>query len=914
MLFGGIAFEKKDRYKILGRALIGGGWATTFLIAYAIRHAPAFTVLSRDSVDLVILLAVAGAMVWHTLKYNSQTVTGLAFLLGFAAVTLNPDPPFNLIAGALLISGMTVIVLRRQWYALEVFGILASYGNHFYWLYSAFHTQMKFPDHTASVALMVGYWVIFRTSYLLRKISRPQQEKISTAAALLNPLLFLGVMKYQSFHPEWAFPALLTMGAIEFVLGQLPVSRRRQVPFQILSSLGATLMVIAVPVKYAGNANTLALVWLTGAELFLIAGIVTRERLFRGFGLIISFLIALYALPVHIAPLAQKILNRQPYHDARLSIVIGVMALAWYASAHLTRRFWRQLFEDNPERQSLTVLSYVASVFATGAVYAAAPEGAVGVALAVFVLLLTWTGKRASISELIYQGHCIASVAIIEVTVTGSTLATKWLGVPARMLSFGLVAAALYWSSRYVRLSETANKILFSAAYAWSATALLTLLIWFQGPPWAVATLWIVLGLALSLVGQAFELTDLKWQAFVLVWLSAARTLAFNFDLSQPFYGFHSLSTRLITVSLVALGTYLLAVWAPRVQMRAVYTVIATALLAFLVFKETPTAWIAVGWIVLALLLTAAARWIPRLTFKPEELKWQALALAILSFGWAWPFNLELTQPFYFTSFRLVTVSLIALGIYLLARWAPLIQLRPAYSLMGTTLLGALAFRETKAPWTALAWIGLGLVLGLAARWWKDRALLWQTHALAALATGWTLYVNFAQEYRGSRTQLVSVGITAILLYVLTRITNVIGVIEDYRMTWAYPWAGSLLLSWLAWYQIDAIGVSLVWGVFGLVLFELPDLGKTLGIDAGKSAVNWRAQAYVALFSSFAHLFYANFNSPAIGSFMQVLIDPRLVTVYPLVPLYFAVYWRVQRDVGSQAPPEPHATAKAVSA
>src|SRR5260370_14109469 len=126
-----------------------------------IGDAHGFRVRSGDWVDLVILVAVAGGMVWHTLKYNSQTVTGLAFLLGFAAVTLNPDPPFNLIAGALLISGMTVIVLRRQWYALEVFGILASYGNHFYWLYSAFHTQMKFPNHTASVAFMHAYWLSF---------------------------------------------------------------------------------------------------------------------------------------------------------------------------------------------------------------------------------------------------------------------------------------------------------------------------------------------------------------------------------------------------------------------------------------------------------------------------------------------------------------------------------------------------------------------------------------------------------------------------------------------------------------------------------------------------------------------------------------------------------------------------------
>src|SRR5260370_7861336 len=99
----------------------------------------------------------------------------------------------------------------------------------------------------------------------------------------------------------------------------------------------------------------------------------------------------------------------------------------------------------------------------------------------------------------------------------------------------------------------------------------------------------------------------------------------------------------------------------------------------------------------------------------------------------------------------------------------------------------------------------------------------------------------------------------------------------------------------MAWYQVDAIGVSLVWGVFGLVLFELPVLGKTLGIDAGKSAVNWRAQAFVALFSRFSHLFYANFNSPAIRRFMQLSINPPLVSVYPPLPLSFPTSFHTHR-------------------
>jgi len=224
-LFGGIFAERKERYQTLGRALIGGGWAIAVVVTYGLRHPDTswIAVIDSNALDLVLLLAVIGVMVWHTLKYKSQLVTGAGFLLGFAAITLNPDPPYNLIAGALLVAGMTIIVLRYRWWPLEVFGILASYANHFYWLYTIFglnfdSPRRAFPHHTTSALLMIAYWALFRCSYVVRRIAGAEEESVSTIAALLNPLLLLAVMKYQSFHPEWAFYALLILGAVEFLL------------------------------------------------------------------------------------------------------------------------------------------------------------------------------------------------------------------------------------------------------------------------------------------------------------------------------------------------------------------------------------------------------------------------------------------------------------------------------------------------------------------------------------------------------------------------------------------------------------------------------------------------------------------------------------------------------------------------
>jgi Predicted membrane protein (DUF2339) len=879
LLAGGIYLERKGRYRTLGRALIGGGWAVVALVTYAIANLQPLLVLPSKNVGLFLLLAVIGAMVWHTLKYNSQVVTGAGFLLGFIAIGMNPSAPYNLIAGAMLIAGMTVIVLRHQWFELEAFGILASYLNHFYWLYQVYELQGQramFPHHTASVVLVIGYWVIFRVSYLVRNISGKPQESVSTFAGLLNPILFLIVMKYQGFHPEWAWRALLAMGVVEFILGQLPVARRRRAPFQVLSSLGVTLMVASPVVRGSGNA--LEVIWLAGAETFLLAGIFTRERLFRGFGLIISILVALYALPVRIAPLAQQVLNGQPHHYAQASLIFVAIAAALYANAHLTRRFWPALFEDELEQQSLTALSFVASVFAVAAIYAYVPDHVIAVALALLVAWLSGTGKLFSVAEMVYEAHWVAAVAVIQVVAVDRTLeAPGLLRIPQRILAFASVAALLYLSSRFVRLSETRSRAVFCEAYAWAATSLLTLLIWYQATNWAVAVLWVALGLALSISAQFLKRTDLKWQAFVLVLLSGLRALMVNMNLRATW---PHLTYRLVTVSLVALGIYLLARWAPLQRLRPVYTVIATSLLTYLAFKEAPEAWTAATWIALARLLSAAA-----FAFKQEDLKWQALVLVLLSFARTLQVNFDLTGTFHAITLRLISVGVTALGIYLLARWAPLPQIRPLYSVIGTFLLALLAYKEAPAPWTAVAWAFLALALCLAARVWKDRALLWQTHLLAALAAGWTLYANFAPQYRQSHVQLITVGITAAALYVLAWLTNIALVIEDERICQAYAWAGSLLVSWLAWYQLEPIAVSAAWGMFALLLFELPDLAKPLKIDAAKSATSWRAQAYVALAASFAHIFYSNFNGPGWG--------PAVYAVMPLAPIYFYVYWRL---------------------
>src|SRR5581483_6715717 len=190
MLGAGIWFERSERYRILARAGIGGGWALLFFTTYAMYHVPAAQVLSSQGIDLVLMLAVALAMVGHTLRYNSQVVTGLAFLLAFLTIFVSRVNVYSLTAGLVLALGIAVIAVRRSWFELEIFGILATYLNHFFWLHNIFDAmggqRQPFPEFFPSAAILCSYWAIYRVSYLARRIDSRESENISTVAALLN--------------------------------------------------------------------------------------------------------------------------------------------------------------------------------------------------------------------------------------------------------------------------------------------------------------------------------------------------------------------------------------------------------------------------------------------------------------------------------------------------------------------------------------------------------------------------------------------------------------------------------------------------------------------------------------------------------------------------------------------------------
>lgn len=558
LLASGIWLERKPGYRVLGHAGIGGGWALTFFTAYAMYHVEATRVFSSQLPDLLLMAAVAAVMVVHTLRYRSQVVTGLAFLLAFTTLTISQVTVFSLTAEVILALGLVVIVGRMQWFELEVFGILAAYGSHWWWVSKIIepmgeHKQV-FPEFSASAAILFCYWAIFRASYILRRCD-DRQEKISSLAALLNSALLLGVMKYQSVHPEWAFWALLALGIAELLLAMLPVTRRRRAAFLILATIGVTLLVAALPFRFSGA--SLDLLWLLEAETLLLAGIIVREVLFRRLGMIASVLVPLYVL-LHEAPqlLQQRVGGLAEEPSYRLAVLCAFAAAAFFANSHIVLRRWPDLFEQDTDHLAMYCSSFVGAAMLFVGAWAAFPGLWTAVAWAVIGLALLLLGSKLKLDQLPLEAHfyfACALLAAINTNLSAATLATHKAVSSAAVC---LVAAAFYVGSRWSASSADSwpgLKRVAPPAYRWAGSVLLLLLVPCALRPLSTAPAWVVLGLVLMESGLAADLGDLRAQGYLA--LAGAFGAIFFINLNAE-YAAHLISARVYTVLPAVLALY----------------------------------------------------------------------------------------------------------------------------------------------------------------------------------------------------------------------------------------------------------------------------------------------------------------------------------------------------------------------
>ena len=891
LLVGGIYIEKSERYRLFGRTGIGGGWALLFFSTFGIYHVGAMRILPLSpgalTLNCALMLLVAVAMALHTLRYRSQFVTGLAFLLGYTTVALSQDTVYSLSAGVFLAIGLVSIVLKMGWFELEVFGILSSYLNHLYWLYRILGINgaqgHAFPEYHASLAMLFFYWLVFRISYISRGIKTDFEEHISTLAALLNTLLLLGALKFQSVQPELAYLALLVIGALEFTFAQLPITKRRRQAFIVLSVVGAILMLAAVPFHYSGN--NVAILWLVGAEAFLLAGVAVKEVVFRRLGLLTGLLVGLHLAGVDFRNLVNLRLESESLALAS-GILFALCAVVFYLNALGIDSRWRECFDSSPDRPLLTVHSYLGAFAAGSAAWALFSQDWTALAFAAVMLTLAALGRALDSNHLQVQYALLGALTLYRAIVVNLHVESpEHAHLSMRLLTLPLLGAAFYLTAKLAALRDDPVQRALRGLFAAAGTALFALLIWYEVPELWQPLAFIAFAVLLSEAARGINYYSISIHTHVLSSLAVYTALTANN--SAPQY-WHTIPLQVFAATPVVAGAYWLAKRLGTENdrhltlARVAYTWVAAGLVVWMI-EEALTfhaPWIAVGWIVFAVVLALSSRWI-----RYQQLAWQANVVGFCALLRAFFYNYDLEQKFLGPiTLRVFTISLVAAGLYFLSRKAAPEDryARPLaffHSFAATGLLALLAWYEAPNGWLAPLWATFALVLAIVDQRLELEELPWQSHILAGLtmlrAISMNLYVN--ATWHGLSVRLLSLAIVAVIFYALSRLIRMPKEWRERDLHHIYSWAASVVVSLMLWYELQPLSIAVGWGVFGLVLFEYGMMRKI---------TQFRYQAYVALIASFVRIFFANLTAGEPGEFW----GPRMYTILPLVLIFFFVY------------------------
>jgi hypothetical protein len=826
LLIGGIYFDKRERYRFLGRAGIGGGWALIFFVSYAIYHVQAMKLLESQLIDLVIMLVLVIVIAAHTLRYRSQVVTGLAFLLGYATIALSHDTVYSLSAGAVLALGLVILILKMRWYELEAFGILSSYINHFYFLWKILGPEPhhgKFPEFWTSAAILLAYWCLFRISYIVRKIGAPKEENLSTVSALMNTILLLLVMRFQSQRPELAFYALLVLGVIEFSLGQLRIVKRRRIAFIMLSTIGAILMIVSVPFRYSGG--SVAIMWIAGAELFLIAGIAAQEKVFRRIGLITGLAAAVQVAATELAPFfSDLIVNKIP--TARYGVIFLTLGFAFYVNSQFLNRRWATQFGDLFERTLAPVHSYLGAAAAFLGIWALCPDDWISLGWAALMIVLAFGCGRLQAADLLAQSVGFGASALVRAITFDLR---QDAGHAHRLITACLLAAAFYFSARLFGKLKSNLQQGWSGLSTWAGTALIVLLIWREVPgPWIPAA-WIAFGVALAFIGRRLKLASLCCQENIIALCAILRAIDFNYALDENCGHF---TLRLITIFPIAAGLYLSSRMCSLPESKAflpiayLHTWAATGLLAALAWFDAPVPWLAVIWAAFALVLAVIDR-----RFKISDLRWQSHLLAALAAIQVIRINMPLAGLFHGVSLRLITVGIVALIFYALASVirmpdrVPQPEIKHIYSWVASFFVALLMWYELQPLNVAVGGGLFGLLLFEIGLWRRVAQLRFQGYVALASAFIRIFFANLdipSVDGEIINSSIITVlSLAAIFYFVYSRLDGRKDELAEVRAAHVdvlICYAGSISIGALIYFRLLSHGDWIVTAWAGLVL------------------------------------------------------------------------------------------------
>ncbi len=285
-LLVGIGFflELKDNYQLFGRILMGGGWSVLYFTGYGAYHIKAMKLIHDPVLGTLVMATIAGGMLMHSIRYESEATTGVALLLSYVTLFVSDVSTCTHAAGMVLGLLIGYFAYRFRWLVTHLVGVILLYGGYGIWLYFQGPKSLTnhHLDYLLSGGFLVSLWVLFKAP----DFAVPRQTKLERylvpVIGLLN-LFGLAVVRkvtHHVFQTKGAPATALYLGLLYLVLSQLLRRRGRLTVYRFDATVSVVLMMVGLWCVFLPY-NTTMLSWMSLGLLVWLYSFYRKERYFR---------------------------------------------------------------------------------------------------------------------------------------------------------------------------------------------------------------------------------------------------------------------------------------------------------------------------------------------------------------------------------------------------------------------------------------------------------------------------------------------------------------------------------------------------------------------------------------------------------------------------------------------------------
>jgi hypothetical protein len=613
MVAGGAFLRRRDSTKLIGGCLIGGGWAVVYSTAFAAHYVEVSRIIDSPLLGFLLLVGVALAALAHALRYRSEAIAGLAYLLIFVTLFMSPEPgPPAWLAMGLSGAGLIVLAWRAKWIRLCALGAAVVYAAEIFWLH-----QTPRGDLVPACALMVALWLMWLTPDFFHRPATDEERAIHGSLVAIN---FLGLLVMSALMRLWF--DLPRTGDLRMVLGTLYAAKAvlgRSATWRPahLADLAFAAVLTAHGLHDRFEEAGPPIGWFVVAAALFAWGLWKRDPIPRIMGAIAA-----------IVTIARFWIIDRDAHLAMVPALIGPALV--YAQAAYLARLHKKTTLGGFEGSLIKPLSHIGAAAFALAIWHYPPDLMSGALFAVVGVAWLELARKLKAEPLVGEGVAFLAVAACFVTLVDLPAEGTVMGVSRRLAStIPILAGWLYARERSIPEEDIAEgvRVGFGVMLFAGLMALLAFELGVSATPvaWAAATgIWALWG---RLAGRSLEfvIAGLGAAATVLMYCVASPLTVPGLGWEGPVYS-GALILAIFAAIHVTSAKAALAKW-PSVARDVVASMMAVAGFALLA-REMSGTWLTWSWAILGFVLAGYG-----FAVKDRVCRWASLLVLAVCVG-----------------------------------------------------------------------------------------------------------------------------------------------------------------------------------------------------------------------------------------------------------------------------------------